>query len=120
MARILTVDDALTIRSALQLILKHHRHDVFVFENGKEALNFARQKSVDPTITDLNMPEMNVMNLISNLKFLPAYEYTPILVMTTETADYKKKKARSIGATGWIAKPFTEERILKALDEALP
>lgn len=109
MARILTVDDALTIRSALQLILKHHRHDVFVFENGKEALNFARQKSVDPIITDLNMPEMNVMNLISNLKFLPAYEYTPILVMTTETADYKKKKARSIGQPAGLQNPLQKK-----------
>jgi len=119
MARIIAVDDALAIRSAIKLILSHHGHDVFDFENGKDAIEFARQESVDLVITDLNMPEMNGMSLISSLRRLEDYEHTPILVMTTETADYKKKKAKSVGATGWIAKPFTEERILKALNKVL-
>ena len=119
MARIMAVDDQLAIRSSIELILKHHGHDVFVFENGKEAIQFARNENVDLVITDLNMPEMNGMSLISSLRRLDGYRLVPILVMTTETADYKKKKARSVGATGWIAKPFTEERIVAALNKVL-
>lgn len=115
----MAVDDALAIRNAIELILQHHGHDVFVFENGKEAIEFARTEKVDLVITDLNMPEMNGMSLISSLRRLDNYRTIPILVMTTETADYKKKKARSVGATGWIAKPFTEERILSALKKTL-
>jgi len=119
MARIMAVDDALAIRSAVNLILSHHGHEVFIFEHAKDALEFARENSVDLVITDLNMPEMNGMSLITNLRRLESYAHTPILIMTTETADYKKKKGKSVGATGWIAKPFTEERILKALDKVL-
>jgi len=119
MARIMAVDDALAIRSAVNLILSHHGHDVFMFENGKDAIDFARNESVDLVITDLNMPEMNGMSLIASLRRLETYKHIPILIMTTETADYKKKKGKSVGATGWIAKPFTEERIVKALDKVL-
>lgn len=115
MARILAVDDALSIRSALGLILKQHGHDVVLFENGRDALEFARNESVDMVITDLNMPEMSGMSLIGHLRRIDTYNYVPILVMTTETSDYKKKKARSVGANGWIAKPFTEERIINAV-----
>lgn len=119
MARIMTVDDHQSIRSALGLILKELGHQVETFEHGREALNFAREESVDLVITDLNMPEMNGMSLITNLRNLDAYKSIPILVMTTETADYKKKKARGVGATGWITKPFDAQRIMNALNKVL-
>ena len=115
----MAVDDALAIRSAVSLILSHRGHEVFIFEHGKDTLEFARDNSVDLVITDLNMAEMNGMSLITNLRRLENYAHIPILIMTTETADYKKKKGKSVGATGWIAKPFTEERILKALNKVL-
>jgi len=119
MARIMAVDDSAAIRGPIEAILIQNGHDAFVFEDGRQALSFARTESVDLVITDLNMPEMNGMSLISNLRRLPSYKNTPILVLTTETADYKKKKAKSVGATGWITKPFTEERILAALKKTL-
>ena len=119
MARMMAVDDALSIRSAIKTILTSLGHEVELFENGREAIAFARGQSVDMVITDLNMPEMNGMTLISTLRRLDAYKHVPILIMTTETADYKKKKAKSVGATGWIAKPFSEERINKAVQKCL-
>jgi len=119
MARIMAVDDALAIRQAVELILKQHGHQVFMFEDGKQALDFARTETVDLVITDLNMPEMNGMSLITGLRRLDSYKSTPILIMTTESADYKKKKAKTVGATGWIMKPFTEERIANALKKTL-
>lgn len=119
MAKILAVDDALAIRCAIGEILKHQGHQVQLCEDGREALEFARENVVDLVITDLNMPEMNGMSLISSLRLLQAYEKIPILVMTTESADYKKKKAKQVGATGWITKPFTEDRIKAALNKVL-
>ncbi len=119
MAKILAVDDALAIRCAIGEILKHQGHEVELCENGREALEFARKETVDLVITDLNMPEMNGMSLISSLRRLDNYKMLPILVMTTESADYKKKKAKSVGATGWITKPFTEQRIKNALNKVL-
>ncbi len=119
MARILVVDDSVAIRSSIELILSQHGYHVIAKENGREALNFAREEAVELVITDLNMPEMNGMSLVSNLRIKEAYKLIPILIMTTETADYKKKKAKSLGATGWIAKPFDEERLLKAVRKVL-
>jgi len=119
MARIMAVDDSAAIRGPLEAMISLHGHEVFMFEDGRQALEFARTDTVDLVITDLNMPEMNGMSLISSLRRLPFYKNTPILILTTETADYKKKKAQSVGATGWITKPFTEERITAALKKTL-
>lgn len=119
MARILTVDDAATIRSPLKLILEELGHQVFDFENGRQALNFAREEVVDLVITDLNMPEMNGMALIASLRRLDSYKSTPILVMTTESSDFKKKKAKSLGASGWLTKPFNQARIESALTKTI-
>ena len=119
MARIMAVDDARAIRSAIEFILKQHGHQVLLFENGKQALDFARKETVDLVITDLNMPEMGGMGLITSLRKLDSYKATPILIMTTESADYKKNKAKTAGATGWITKPFTEDRITAALKKTL-
>jgi len=115
MAKVLTVDDAATIRGPLKLILEELGHQVFDFENGKDALEFARNEKVDLVITDLNMPEMNGMALIASLRRLDDYKNIPILVMTTESSAFKKNKAKSLGASGWLTKPFTQERIESAL-----
>ncbi len=119
MAQIIIVDDSIGIRTPLKLILEEYGHEVFAFENGKLALDFATENVLDLVITDLNMPVMNGMTLIARLRKLPGYQTTPILVLTTESVDRKKNKARALGATGWITKPFTQDRIKKALDKTL-
>ena len=120
MASILAVDDSLAIRSLMQVVLEGDGHTVFTKENGREALEFARGHSVDLVITDLNMPEMGGMSLVAHLRRLDTYKNTPILVITTETADYKKQKAKGVGATGWIAKPVDKDRLLNAVARTVP
>ncbi len=119
MSKIIIVDDAYTIRGPLRLILEELGHEVIDFENGKLALDYCRKESSDLVITDLNMPVMNGMTLIASLNKIETYKTIPILVLTTESADHKKNKAKILGATGWITKPFTEERIKKALNKTL-
>lgn len=119
MARILAVDDSVAIRTMMNTILSSAGHEVILHEDGRQALDFARENSVDLVITDLNMPEMGGMSLIAHLRRLDNYAMLPILIMTTETADYKKQKAKSVGATGWIAKPVTEERLLMAVKKTI-
>jgi len=119
MASILAVDDSQAIRSLMQVVLEGEGHTVFVKENGREALDFARNHTVDLVITDLNMPEMGGMSLVSHLRRLDNYKTLPILVITTETADYKKQKARTVGATGWIAKPVDKSRLLNAVAKTI-
>lgn len=115
MASILAVDDSEAIRTLMKVVLEADGHTVFVKSNGREALDFAKSHTVDLVITDLNMPEMGGMSLVSNLRRIESYKSKPILVITTETADYKKQKAKGVGATGWIAKPVDKERLLAAV-----
>ncbi len=119
MANIIAVDDSAAIRTLMQVVLEAAGHTVFLFENGRLALDFAKTHSVDLVITDLNMPEMGGMSLVSHLRRLENYKSKPILVITTETADYKKQKAKTVGATGWIAKPVDKDRLLKAVERTV-
>lgn len=119
MARILAVDDSEAIRMMMRTILSAAGHEVVTHEDGRKALDYARDNTVDLVITDLNMPEMGGMSLIASLRRMDTYVHVPILIMTTETADYKKQKARSAGATGWIAKPVNEERLLLAVKKTV-
>ena len=119
MADILAVDDAKVIRLMVKSILESEGHTVTVAENGREALDFARKNSVELIITDLNMPNMSGMVLTAALRNLDNHRFTPILIMTTENCDYKKSKAKSSGASGWIQKPVDAERLLKAVDKTL-
>jgi len=119
MASILAVDDSEAIRTLMKVVLESAGHTVFVKENGRDALDFAKSHTVDLVITDLNMPEMGGMSLVSNLRRLDAYKNKPILVITTETADYKKQKAKGVGATGWIAKPVDKDRLLTAVQRTV-
>lgn len=119
MASILAVDDSEAIRTLMKVVLENAGHTVFLKENGRDALDFARDHTVDLVITDLNMPEMGGMSLVGNLRRLDTYKTKPILVMTTETADYKKQKAKTVGATGWIAKPVDKDRLLQAVERTV-
>lgn len=119
MANILAVDDSEAIRTMMKVVLETAGHNVFIKENGREALEWARGHTVDLVITDLNMPEMGGMSLVSHLRRLEGYKSKPILVITTETADYKKSKAKNVGATGWIAKPVDKNRLLAAVEKTV-
>lgn len=119
MARILTADDSYAIRRPLEAMLTELGHQVFAFEDGKQALDFARKEAVDLVITDINMPVMDGFVLISSLRRLEAYKTIPILMLTTESSEEKKTKAKRLGATGWLTKPFSVERIQQALKKTI-
>jgi len=119
MAEILAVDDSRAILSLITHILQNAGHTVHAYPSGTEALEFARSQAVDLVLSDVNMPGMTGISLVSKLRRLPNYETTPVLMITTETADYKKQKSKSMGANGWVQKPFTEETLLAATDKML-
>ena len=119
MARILAVDDARVMRDLVKAVLEDVGHQVTTADDGTTAMDFARKQSVDLVITDINMPHMSGISLISKLRRLPAYTDTPILMLTTESEEYKKNKAKSLGADGWIQKPIDQERLKRAVDSTL-
>lgn len=119
MAKILVVDDAKTIRELIKAILTENGHNIDVAEDGVEAMQLARQQQYDMVLSDVNMPNMNGNSLLNKLRLIEEYHDTPILMITTEGEGYKKDKAKSNGASGWLQKPFDPPRLVNAVNSML-
>ena len=119
MASILLVDDSASMREMVSFTLKEAGHDVSEAEDGVIALDFARGKSVNLVITDVNMPNMDGITLTAELRKLPDYKFIPILILTTETGTVKKEQGKVAGATGWIEKPFDPDNLLSTVNRVL-
>jgi two-component system chemotaxis response regulator CheY len=118
---VLVVDDSSTMRQMVAYTLTSAGYQVVEAGNGKEAvgkLNGGAKPAL--VVTDLNMPEMDGITLIQEIRKMPAFKFTPILMLTTESADDKKKAGQAAGATGWIVKPFNPEQMLKVIQKVLP
>ncbi len=119
MASILAVDDSASMRQMVSFTLKTAGHDVTEAEDGVVALNMARSRSFDLVITDVNMPNMDGITLIAELRKLPNFKFTPLLMLTTESSSDKKMAGKNAGATGWIVKPFNPDQLLAVIKKAL-
>ncbi|BCD98270.1 response regulator [Marinagarivorans cellulosilyticus] len=120
MARIIAVDDSASMRQMVSFTLKGAGHDVIEASDGVEALKLANQESgVDLVISDINMPNMDGISLIKELRTLAPYKFTPILMLTTESSADKKMEGKAAGATGWIVKPFNPDQLLATIGKVL-
>ncbi len=119
MASILTVDDSSSMRQMVSFTLKSDGHEVTDAEDGVVALNIAKTRGFDLVLTDVNMPNMDGITLIRELRQLPNYKGTPLLMLTTESASDKKQAGKEAGATGWIVKPFNPDQLLAVIKRAL-
>ncbi|MDF2231128.1 MULTISPECIES: response regulator [Albimonas] len=112
MSRILAVDDTRALLNMLKACLERGGHEVFTAKDGVEALDKLREHRPDLVITDLNMPKMNGLEFIAAARREPEGRSLPILLLTTETAQELKDRAREVKATGWLTKPFDPDQIL--------
>ncbi len=119
MAQVLVVDDSASMRNMVMATLSSAGHNVKDAENGQVALDIAKSDSFDAVITDLNMPVMDGITLVKELRSLSKYTYTPILLLTTESAGDKKAAGKDAGATGWLVKPFNPAKLLTTVDRVL-
>ena len=119
MAAILIVDDSPSMRRMVAMTLKTAGHEISEAEDGRQALGAAELRGVDLVVSDMNMPGMTGIELVGALRRLPAYRRTPILMLTTETSQDMKDRARTAGASGWIVKPFDPEQLLAVVDKVL-
>ena len=117
MKRVLAVDDTITFRIMLANCLRKAGHEVIEAQDGKEALEKLLADPPDIVITDLNMPVMNGLEFIEAARQESAGRALPMLLLTTEVADHLKKRAREVGATGWLTKPFDPTQILRLVDQ---
>jgi two-component system chemotaxis response regulator CheY len=111
----LVVDDSASIRQLLSFAIQDAGYDVLVAENGNEALARLAATKIDMVITDLNMPDMDGIELIRQLRGMPDHKFTPIVMLTTEAQEEKKKQGRAAGASGWIVKPFSPEQLMNVV-----
>lgn len=118
---VLVVDDSSTMRQMVAFTLTGAGFQVVEAGNGKEAMSkVAGGVKPDLVVTDLNMPEMDGIGLIKEIRKMASLKFIPILMLTTESADTKKKEGQAAGATGWIVKPFNPEQMLTVIKKVLP
>jgi len=119
--RILTIDDSKTMRDMLMLTLQDSGFDVIQAVDGQDGIDvLAREKNVDVIITDINMPKMDGYGVLEHVRKNPIYDATPILVLTTESDTEKKERARGLGATGFIVKPFNPISLVEVIRKVSP
>ncbi len=119
MANILAVDDSASMRQMVVFTLRGAGHQVTEASDGQVALDLARQQKFDLVLSDVNMPRMDGITLARELRSLPNFKFTPILMLTTEGGMSKKQEGRAAGATGWIVKPFNPEQLLATIKKVM-
>jgi two-component system, chemotaxis family, chemotaxis protein CheY len=120
MTRILAVDDSPSMRKMVSVTLTSAGYEVLEAADGREVLDLAKGlPPVDLVITDVNMPNMDGITLVRELRLLPHYRGVPLLVLTTEAGTEKKAEGKAASATGWVVKPFSPDR-RELLDMVLP
>lgn len=110
--KVLAVDDSATIRTSISFVLKQEGYDVVEAVDGVDGLAKAKADKFNLVITDINMPNMDGIEMIKQLRGTEGYKFTPIIALTTENQDSKMQEGKAAGATGWIVKPFTSEKLL--------
>lgn len=116
---ILSVDDSASIRQMVKFTLTKEGYEVIDASDGVDALGKLGGRKVDMVVTDLNMPNMDGITLIKELRKLPVCKFIPIIMLTTESQDSKKQEGKSAGATGWIVKPFKPEQLVGVVKKVL-
>ena len=116
---IMTVDDSTSMRQMVKATLVSAGYGVVEAADGQEALDYARENPVDLVIADVNMPRMDGITLVTELRLLPAYRLIPLLLLTTESSMEKKMEGKKAGATGWLVKPFHPAQLLATLARVL-
>jgi len=116
---ILAVDDSASMRQMIGVTLRTAGYDVIEAVDGDEALEYARKYRVDLVLADVNMPGIDGITLVAQLRTLPAYHLTPLLLLTTESSQERKLQGKQAGATGWMVKPFNPTQLLATLERVL-
>lgn len=116
---ILAVDDSASMRQMVGVTLRSAGYEVVEASDGQEAYEFAQQRGVDLVLADVNMPRMDGITLVAELRKLPLYHLTPLLLLTTESSPERKAQGKQAGATGWMVKPFNPDQLLATLDRVL-
>ena len=114
---ILIVDDSPSIRQVVGIALKGAGYEVIEACDGVDALRKLTGVKINLIITDVNMPNMDGITFVQEAKKLPAYKFTPMMMLTTESADEKKQAGKAAGAKAWLTKPFQPPTLMAAVSK---
>jgi two-component system chemotaxis response regulator CheY len=112
---IMVVDDSASMRRVVSIALKGAGYDVIEGCDGRDALSKLTGQKVHMIISDVNMPVMDGIAFLKAVKQMPAYKFTPVIMLTTESAEEKKREGQAAGARAWVVKPFQPEQLVNAV-----
>ena len=112
---IMIVDDSASIRTVVGIALRGEGYAVIEAINGQDAINKLTGQKVNLIISDVNMPIMDGITFVKHVKQMAAYRFTPIIMLTTESDESKKREGQAAGARAWVVKPFKPEQMLAAV-----
>ncbi len=112
---IMIVDDSASMRRVVGIALKGAGYDVIEGCDGRDALAKLTGQKVHMIISDVNMPVMDGITFLKAVKQMPAYKFTPVIMLTTESEESKKREGQAAGARAWVVKPFQPERLVDAV-----
>jgi two-component system chemotaxis response regulator CheY len=116
---IMVVDDSASLRQVVAIALKGAGYDTIEACDGKDALSKLNGVKIHLIISDVNMPNMDGITFVKNLKQMAAYKFTPIIMLTTESQDEKKREGQAAGAKAWVVKPFQPQQMLDAVSKLI-
>ena len=116
---IMVVDDSASVRQVVGLALKGAGYNVIEGHDGKDALSKLTGQKVHLIISDVNMPVMDGITFVTEVKKLPAYKFTPVIMLTTESQETKKLQGQAAGAKAWVVKPFQPAQMLAAVSKLI-
>lgn len=111
----MVVDDSASIREVVSLALKGAGYEVLEACDGKDALSKLTGQKIHLIVSDVNMPNMDGISLLKEVKQRPEYKHTPVMMLTTEGQDSKKQEGKDAGAKAWLVKPFQPPVLLSAV-----
>ncbi|GAB3541774.1 response regulator [Noviherbaspirillum agri] len=114
---IMIVDDSASMRQVVSIALKGEGYAVIEGRDGEDALSKLAGQKVHLIISDVNMPVMDGISFVKRVKQMPDYRFTPILMLTTESEEEKKREGQAAGARAWMVKPFRSEQLLNAVQK---
>lgn len=116
---VLVVDDSSSVRQVVGIALKSAGYDMIEACDGKDALGKLTGQKVHLIISDVNMPNMDGITFVKEVKKLPSYKFTPIIMLTTESQESKKAEGQAAGAKAWVVKPFQPAQMLAAVSKLI-
>lgn len=114
---IMIVDDSASLRQVVSIALKREGYEVIEGRDGADALDKLRGQKVHLIISDVNMPNMDGISFVHAIKRMPEYKFTPVIMLTTESQEAKKREGQLAGAKAWVVKPFRTEQMLSAVQK---